>query len=199
VADLGTFRNLLQLVAFRNTKIQNMSELARDAKLNVVTTSRYLSLMEASFVLNRMRPYFKNKTSRLIKFPKLYISDTGLAAHLEDIKSVAINEMLKRALLESYVAQNLEGIFSAYYPGARIAYWNIQGRYEVDFIIEAAGKTVAIEVKNSSRWQRDDLTGIQAYLASDKKCLGAILAYNGRDVLKISNNIWAVPINLLLS
>ncbi|MDO9066447.1 MAG: DUF4143 domain-containing protein, partial [Chloroflexota bacterium] len=199
VADLVSFRNLLHLVALRNTKILNISELARDAKLNVVTTSRYLSLMEASFILSRIQPHLKNKTSRLIKSPKLYLSDTGLSAYLEEIKNLNVNEISRGALLESYVAQNLEGIFSAYYPDAKITYWNIQGRYEVDFIIEVGGQTLAIEVENGSRWKESDLIGIKAYLASNKKCLGGLLAYNGQDVLKLSRNIWAIPVNLLLS
>jgi predicted AAA+ superfamily ATPase len=199
VADLVSFRNLLHLVALRNTKILNISELARDAKLNVVTTSRYLSLMEASFILSRVQPHFKNKTTRLIKSPKVYLSDTGLSAHLEEIKDSNVNEMARGALLESYVAQNLEGILSAYYPDAKITYWNIQGRYEVDFIIEVGGQTLAIEVKSGSRWKESDLAGIKAYLAGNKECLGGLLAYNGRDVLKLGKNIWAVPVNLLLS
>ncbi|MDO8580870.1 MAG: ATP-binding protein [Candidatus Omnitrophota bacterium] len=199
VADLVSFRNLLHLVALRNTKILNISELARDAKLNVVTTSRYLSLMEASFILNRVQPHFKNKTTRLIKSPKVYLSDTGLSAYLEEIKDSNVNEMARGALLESYGEQNLEGILSAYYPGAKITYWNIQGRYEVDFIIEVGGQTLAIEVKSGSRWKESDLAGIKAYLAGNKECLGGLLAYNGRDVLKLGKNIWAVPVNLLLS
>lgn len=199
VADLVSFRNLLQLVALRNTKVLNISELARDAKLNVVTTSRYLSLMETSFILSRIQPYLKNKTSRLVKSPKLYLSDTGLSAYLEGIKDLNINETVRGALLESYVAQNLEGIFSAYYLDAKIAYWNIQGRYEVDFIIEVGGRTLAIEVKSGSRWKESDLQGLKAYLAGNKNCLGGLLAYNGHDLLKLGKNIWAVPVNLLLS
>lgn len=199
VADLVSFRNLLQLVALRNTKILNISELARDAKLNVVTASRYLSLMETSFVLKRIQPHLKNKTSRLVKSPKLYLTDTGLAAYLEGIKNLDINEALKGALLESYVAQNLEGILSAYYPDAKITYWNIQGRYEVDFIIETGNETIAIEVKNSSRWQESDLVGIKAYLSSTKKCRAALLAYNGQDLFKVGDKIWIIPIGLLLS
>ena len=199
VADLVSFRNLLQLVALRNTKVLNISELARDAKLNVVTTSRYLSLMETSFILSRIQPYLKNKTSRLIKAPKLYLSDTGLSAYLEGIKESDLSETMRGALLEGYVAQNLAGILSAYYPDAKIAYWNIQGRYEVDFIIEIGGQTIAIEVKSGSRWKESDLQGLKPYLASNKNCLGGLLAYNGHDVLKLSKNIWAVPVNLLLS
>ena len=199
VADLVSFRNLLHLVALRNTKILNISELARDAKLNVVTTSRYLSLMETSFILSRIQPHLRNKTSRLIKSPKVYLSDTGLSAYLEEIKDSNVNEMVRGALLESYVAQNLEGIFSAYYPDAKITYWNIQGRYEVDFIVEVDGQTLAIEVKSGSRWNENDLVGIKAYLASNKDCLGGLLVYNGRDLLKLGKNIWAIPVNLLLS
>mgnify|MGYP003876568147 FL=1 len=199
VADLVSFRHLLQLVALRNTKVLNISELARDAKLNVVTTSRYLSLMETSFILSRMPPYLGNRSSRLIKSPKIYLSDTGLASYLSGIKSLDLNETLRGTFLENYVAQNLEGIFSAYYPEAKITYWNIQGRYEVDFIVEIGSETIAIEVKNGSRWQERDLTGIKAYLSSSKGCRAAILAYNGNDVVKLEERIWAVPIGLLLS
>lgn len=199
VADLFSFRHLLQLVALRNTNILKQSELARDAKLNTMTTSRYLSLMETSFILWRMPPYLRNKTSRLIKSPKIYLSDTGLASYLIGAKNLNLNEPLRGILLENYVAQNLMGILSVHLPETKITYWNIQGRYEVDFIVEIGSETIAIEVKNSSHWQESDLIGLKAYLNSTKECRAGILAYNGKEVLKLENKIWAVPINLLLS
>jgi uncharacterized protein len=199
VADLISFRNLLQLVALRSAKVLNISELARDAKLNVVTTSRYLSLMEASFIINRVHPYLLNKASRLIKSPKLYLSDTGIAAYLQGAKELDLSETVRGAFLENYVAQNLAGILAAHYPDSKIAYWNVQGRHEVDFIIETGRRTIAIEVKSGSRWKEKDLQGLKAYLSGNKNCAGGLLAYNGSDVLKIDKNIWAVPIGLLLS
>ena len=199
VADLVSFRHLLQLVALRNTNVLNISELARDAKLNVVTTSRYLSLMETSFIISRKPAYLGNRSSRLIKSPKIYLSDTGLAAYLSGIKSLDLHETLRGRFLENYVAQNLDGIFSAHFPDAKITYWNIQGRYEVDFIVEIGNETIAIEVKNGSRWQERDLIGIKAYLNSSKRCRVAILAYNGQDIVKLGEKILAVPISLLLS
>ncbi len=198
VADLVSFSRLLQLVALRNTKVLNISELARDAKLNVVTTSRYLSLMETSFILTRMPPYLGNYSSRLIKSPKIYLSDTGLASYLSGIKNLDMSETIRGVFLENYVAANLEAIFSAHYPDAKVTYWNIQGRYEVDFIVEIGTQTIAIEVKNGSRWQERDLSGIKAYLNSDKKCRVAILAYNGSEIVKLEDKILAVPISLLL-
>ena len=199
VADLVSFRNLLRLMALRNTQILKQSELARDAKLNVMTTSRFISLMETSFILYRQPPHLRNRSSRLIKSPKIYFSDTGLAAYLMGVKDIAGSEMFRGALFENYVAQNLEGILSAYLPDAKIYYWNVQGRYEVDFIIEIGNETIAVEVKNGSRWHERDLSGIKAYLESSKSCRAGILAYGGTEIRKLGEKIWAVPAQLLLS
>lgn len=199
VADLISFRHLLQLVSLRNAKVLNISELARDAKLTVMTTTRYLSLMEASFVLFRLYPYLGNRSSRLIKSPKIYISDTGLAVYLAGVRKTDVHEPLRGALLENYVLQNLQSIISTHLPEARLGYWSVQGRFEVDFILEIDRQTVAIEVKYSSRIGQSDLSGLNAYLGSAKNCLGGILAYNGTEVIKIKNRIWAVPIGLLVS
>ena len=199
VADLISFRHLLRLAAFRNAQVLKQSELARDAKLNAVTTSRYLSLMEASYVLHRIPPHLGNLSSRLIKSPKLYLSDTGLAVYLAGLKDSDAHQPFSGALYENYVVQNLLGIFSAHIPEVKITYWNIQGRYEVDFILEVGDETIAIEVKKSTRWQERDLLGLKAYLNSAKKCRAAILSYAGTEVLKLADRIWAVPTQLLLS
>lgn len=198
VADLISFRHLLQLVSLRNAQVLNISELARDAKLNVMTTTRYLSLMETSFVLFRIYPHLGSRSSRLIKSPKLYLSDAGLAAYLAGVKRLDANEPLRGALLENYVAQNLQGIISAHNPDIKITYWNIQGRFEVDFILEIGRETIAIEVKYGSRWQGSDLTALKAYVESANNCRAGILAYNGKEILKLKDKIWAVPIALLL-
>ncbi len=199
VGDLVAYRNLLHLVALRNAQVLNQSDLARDAKLNVMTTSRYLSLMEASFVIYRLPPYLRNRSSRLIKSPKIYLTDTGLAAFLMGEKTVAEHELLKGFLWENYVLQNLQSILAAHQPDAQIFYWNIQGRHEVDFIIELEHKTLAIEVKYGSRIHEGDLAGLRAYLASSKQCLGGIVAYNGSEIVQLDKNIWAVPMAILLS
>ena len=199
VADLILFRHLLQLVSLRNAQVLNVSELARDAKLNVMTTTRYLSLMEASFVLFRVYPHLRSRSSRLIKSPKMYLSDAGLAGYLAGVKRLDVHEPLRGALLENYVAQNLQSIISSHNPDVKLTYWNIQGRFEVDFILEMGRETIAIEVKYGSRWQESDLAGLKAYIDSAKSCRAGFLAYNGRDVLKLKDKIWAVPIPLLLS
>lgn len=88
IVNLISFRHLLSLVALRTGSILSLSDLARNAKLNVSTTSRYLSLLEASFIIRRIHPYLKSKAARLIKSPKIYMSDSGLACYLAIIDSL---------------------------------------------------------------------------------------------------------------
>lgn len=200
VDDLISFRNLLHLAALRTGQVLSTSELARDAKLNATTAARYLTLLEASFIVNRLNPYLSNRASRLIKSPKLYITDSGLATHLAGIDhghSVSEDPM-RGALLETYVAQNLAGILESDWPEARLAYWHVQGRHEVDFIIEAGRETLAVEVKASTRWNDRDLAGLRAFLDKTPGCRAGILAHGGTGVARLADRLWAVPLGTVL-
>jgi predicted AAA+ superfamily ATPase len=200
VADLGSFRTLLKLAALRTGKILNQSALARDAKLSSTTTSRHLGLLEASFVVTRLLPQSTNRTSRLVKAPKLFVADSGLAAHLAGVTAIgaAADEPLSGALLETFVHQNLAVILECAWPGAELAYWHVQGRHEVDFIVRAGRDTLAIEVKSGTRWSEADLRGLRAYLDADRRCRAAILAYEGSTAASLGDRLWALPIGHLL-
>lgn len=108
IGDWVSFRNLAQLAALRTAQVLTVSSLARDAKLTAATAGRYLSLLEASFLIRRLPPFQKNRGSRLVKSPKLHFSDSGLAAHLAGVKTIAPgqNDLLRGALFETYAAQN---------------------------------------------------------------------------------------------
>jgi predicted AAA+ superfamily ATPase len=200
LVDLVSFRNLLGLAANRTGQILTISELGRDAKLNATTTARYLSVLEASFVVTRLHPYFANRASRLIKSPKLYVSDSGLAAHLVGVGETGIaSEAMKGALLETYVAQNLAALLESEWTGARLSYWHVQGRYEVDFVIEKGRETLAIEIKSAARWDGRDLAGLKAFLDKTKQCRLAILAYGGSETVRLGDRLWAVPLAAVLS
>ena len=73
------------------------------------------------------------------------------------------------------------GIIDSRWNNATLHFWNVQGRYEVDFVIEAGGKCIAIEVKASSRWGEKIFSGIRAFLSYTPHCVAAILAYNGEE------------------
>jgi hypothetical protein len=199
--DLISFRNLMRLVSLRTAQILSISDLARDAKLNAATASRYLNLLETSFVISRLTPYLGNRASRLIKSPKLFFSDSGLAAHVAGMTHDGIhrNDPLWGALAETYVAQNLRAILESDWPEARLMYWHVQGRYEVDFVIEAGRDTLSIEVKSTERWDERDLAGLRAFLDKTPRCRQGILAYGGHEAVKLGDRLWAIPLSMLLA
>jgi predicted AAA+ superfamily ATPase len=178
-----------------------ISTLARDAKLNAVTAGRYLNLLEASFLIRRLPPFLKNHSSRLIKSPKLHFTDSGLAAYMAGIDRLepGHNDLLRGALFETYIAQNLSALLEAHLPDAQLTYWHEQGRHEVDFVIESGSRILAIEVKAASRWDQTDLSGLQAFLDRTPACVAAILAYNGKQSVQLANRLWAIPMGQLIS
>ena len=200
IGDLVPFRILLQLCALRTAQVLTISELGRDAKLNAATTTRYLSLLEASFVVRRLPPYLANRASRLIKSPKLYVTDSGLACHLAGVGDdrLVSGDPLRGVLLETYVAQNLAAILESDWPEARLAYWHVQGRHEVDFVIESGRECLAIEVKAAARWDERDLAGLRAFLDKTPRCRAGVLAYGGTQTVKLGERLWAAPIAAML-
>jgi predicted AAA+ superfamily ATPase len=201
IDNIIAFRNLLHLTALRTGKLLSPSELARDAKLPVATVSRYLSLFETSFIITRLNPYLKNRASRLIKSPKLYLSDSGLACYLTGLNRIEFtsSQPLTGSMFETYIAQNLLSLTQGRWPSACLYFWSVQGRNEVDFIIEVNNHCIALEIKSGTRWQERDLSGLKAFLTATPHCKAAILGYNGTEIVKLGEKIWALPLSLILS
>jgi predicted AAA+ superfamily ATPase len=201
IGDLTTLRTLLRLTSLRTGQLLSPSQLGRDAKLSATTTSRYLSLFEASFLINRLPPYLGNRSSRLIKSPKLYLNDAGLASYLAglELSDSIRNDPFYGAILETYVAQNLHSILSARWPDASLYFWALQGRHEVDFVIEAGRSCLALEIKSAARWQEKDLAGLKAFLKVTPHCKGGILCHNGENGVQLGQRLWALPTHIVLS
>jgi len=200
ITDLVSFRTLAQMAALRTGQVLVISSLANDAKLNAVTAGRYLNLLETSFLIRRLPPFLKNRSSRLVKSPKLYFTDSGLAAHLAGINRLdpGRDDLLRGALFETYVAQNLTALLEANMPDAQMSFWHEQGRHEVDFVIEYDRKVCAIEIKAATRWTEKDLSGLRTFLSRTPNCEKAVLAYNGEEAVNLGEKLWAIPMGKLL-
>ncbi|MBI2217343.1 MAG: ATP-binding protein [Candidatus Rokubacteria bacterium] len=201
VADLVSFRQLLRLAALRTGQILKVSELARDAKLNAVTAARHLGVMEVSFVFHRLEPYLGNRASRLIKSPKLYVGDSGIAGHLCGVveNTLERDEPLRGPLLETYVVQNLRSMLEARWRSARLSFWHVQGRHEVDFVVEVGRECLAIELKSSARWTDRDLAGLLTFLDRTPRCRAGILAHGGNAAVQLGERLYAIPLATVLS
>lgn len=201
VTDLVAFRTLAQLTALRTGQVLNVSALARDARLSVSTATRYVDLLETSFLIRRVPPHLRNRSSRLVKSPKLFLTDSGLAAHLAGVADLSpgADDLHRGSLYETWVGANLAALLECHRPDARLCFWQEQGRHEVDFIIEDGSRTVAIEVKSSSRWGAGDLAGLRAFLDRAPQATAGVLAYNGTVAADLGERLWAIPIASLLA
>jgi predicted AAA+ superfamily ATPase len=146
-----------------------------------------------------MAPYLRNPASRLIKSPKFYMSDAGLTCYLAEIENLTPDNPLRGAMVETYIAQNLMSILHSTWPRANIYFWNIQGRYEVDFVIESGNQCIAVEIKAAAQWGRNDLAGLKSFIAATPHCIAGILAYNGNTPACLGEKLWAIPFSLLLT
>ncbi len=136
----------------------------------------------------------------MVKSPKLYFTDSGLAAHLAGICTLepGRDDLCRGALFETYVAQNLTALLEAHLPDTQMTFWQEQGRREVDFVIEEGRRVYAIEVKAATRWTEKDLSGLRTFIDRTPECDKAMLAYNGEETVKLGDKLWAVPIGKLI-
>ena len=165
IASLPDFQRLMMLAAQRTGKLLNQADLARDAALSHPTAHRYLNLLETGCMITRLRPLATNPTAALVKAPKLLWTDCGLAAWLAGIRSSAeVTARLDSGFwLEQTLFQTLETWRSLDPQQRKLHFWRNRTGHEVDFILEEAGKFVALEIKASSQVTANDATGIRAF------------------------------------
>ena len=151
ISDLNVFTRFLKLCAARIGTVLNYSSLANDCGVAVNTIKSWISILEASYVLYLLPPYYQNIGKRLIKSPKIYFYDTGLACALLNIRSEeqVENHYLRGGLFENLV---LSEVLKHYFNQGRTApcsFWQDQTGREIDLIIEnTEGGLTAIEIKS---------------------------------------------------
>ncbi|HRI13813.1 MAG TPA: DUF4143 domain-containing protein [Verrucomicrobiota bacterium] len=151
--------------------------------------------------MHRLPPFFGNRSKRLIKSPKLYLADSGLAAHLAGVAQVGTSsaELLRGALLENHLLQNLMAALEPHLIGVRLYFWHEQGRQEVDFVIEHGCKLVAVEVKATGRLEGSDTNSLRDFVRRTPECMAGVLTYFGQELLPLGEKLWAVPLHGLLA
>ncbi|MFV2070070.1 MAG: ATP-binding protein [Pirellulales bacterium] len=149
IAKLEAFERFLRLAAARVGQLLNLSDLARDAQIAVSTAREWLELLEATFQIYRLRPYYRNLSKRQIKTPKLYFLDTGLAAYLTGWKTpeTAASGAMAGQLFENSVVSEL--VKSYWHRGrdAPLWFWRTKDKKEIDVILEEGGRLHPLEVK----------------------------------------------------
>jgi predicted AAA+ superfamily ATPase len=150
VTDLASFQRFIRLCAGRVGQILNLSSLAIDCGISHNTAKSWLSILEASFIVYLLKPHYRNFNKRLIKMPKLYFVDPGLACFLLGVSNPAEvdSHHLKGALFESMIVS--EFIKYRLHRGLQpdCYFWRDKTGHEVDCVIEQGQDLIAVEIKS---------------------------------------------------
>lgn len=165
VRDLGLFQRFIKLCAARTGQLLNLSALGADCGVTGVTARHWMSVLEASYLVMLMQPYHRNFGKRLVKSPKLYFLDTGLAAWLLGIRDVATMSVhpQRGALFETWViAEHVKQSFNQGQSSA-ISFWRDSAGNEVDLIQEKALQIWPTEIKSGATFASDWPNALQKF------------------------------------
>jgi uncharacterized protein len=195
VRDLSTFQRFVRLCAGRTGQLVKLSGLAEDCGITHNTAKAWISILEASYIVFLLQPHHANFNKRIIKTPKLYFYDTGLAAWLLSIQNPdQLNiHPLRGALFESYViseffkAQFNQGVKPNYY------FWRDRSGNEIDFLIELGNKLRPFEIKSGKTINQHYFNGLKKWMSiSGNSGVEPTLIYGGDTFLK-QNEFNIVP------
>ncbi|MFO7851081.1 MAG: ATP-binding protein [Bacteroidota bacterium] len=162
IRDLNLFVRFMKLCAGRTGQLLNMNSLANDTGVSVNTVKSWISVLEASFVIFLLSPHHKNFNKRLVKMPKLYFFDTGLACSLLGIETASQlkTHYLTGGLFENFVISEL--IKSRYHRGLRnnCYFWRDHKGNEVDCLIEKAQILIPVEIKSARTYTKKLFKGL---------------------------------------
>ena len=199
VGDRGAFVALMKSAAARTGQQLVYSDIAKDADVSVNTAKQWISILEASGIINLLPPYYVNTTKRLAKSPKLYFMDTGLCAWLCGWTSPEVlkNGAMAGAILETWVYGQLCRSFANLGIMPRMCYYRDGRGAEVDFLIEQDGCIFPLEVKRSSSPTLADLRAAATIPLGKAELKPGVVLCSAMEMFPLGKGNYAFPISAL--
>ena len=188
VDQLPDFRRVMRAAALRTGNLLNVAELARDVQVAPTTVNRWLNLLETSFLLVRLEAWTRNRTSRLMKSPKLFWTDSALGLFLAEEAEPS------GAHLENLILADLVAWREPHAPRPGVFHWRATSGREVDFVLERGHEVVAVVVKATTRPAPHDWKHLSAFIEEyGDGVRGGVLLHCGSEIIPVADRIVAVP------
>ena len=201
IEGLSSLPRLLSLLASRVGALLNLTDVSNASRIAYATLHRYMTVLEATFLVQLLTPWSNNLGARLVKTPKLLLNDTGLAASLLglDAQRLATDGPLLGQFLENFVALEIKKDIGWSATRPSLFHYRTHTRQEVDLVLESpAGDVVGIEVKASSSVHGSDFKGLRSLSeASAGRFVRGLILYGGSQVVPFAENLHAVPLSIL--
>lgn len=184
VRNLLQFERFMSLLAGRVGQVVNCSSLANETGVSVPTISAWISVLEASFLVFRLPPHFSNIAKRVVKSPKVYFTDVGLASYLLGIEDASqiMSHPLRGSLFENMVVAEIRKSFTNCGREPRMSFYRTEKGFEIDVMIEMGGKLMPVEIKSSMTFGRNLIRNLEVYCESGKMATTPLLVYDGTDM-----------------
>ncbi len=200
VGDLSQFQSFLRALAARSAQLLNLADLARDLGVAVNTAKSWLSVLEATYQVTVLRPYFANVGKRLVKTPKVYFTDVGTLCHLAGLKDPehAASGPMGGAIMETAVLSEIVKTLTHRGIDPQIYFWRTVAGTEVDIIVETGGKLIPIEVKLSATPRPAMASAVQTFRRDlGDKAMPGYVVHPGDITLPLGTGVTALPFAVL--
>lgn len=197
VGSLTEFRAFLVMLAARSGQLLNMADLARDLGVALNTVKAWIGVLEATYQIVVLRPWFANIGKRLVKTPKVYFTDSGILCHLLGFESAraAATSPLAGAIFETAVIGELFRALVHRGAAPRLGFFRSATGLEVDVIVEHGGAVVPIEIKASATPRPAMAASIEALRGYLGERLGrGFVVHGGEERLPLGRAVEAVPL-----
>jgi predicted AAA+ superfamily ATPase len=194
VRDLGQFQTFVKMCAARTGQLLNLTALGADCGISAVTAKQWLTVLETSYIVTLLRPHFRNYGKRLVKTPKLYFLDSGLAAWLMGIRDAKTLEThaARGALFETWVVSELykQRLNGGLAPD--LYFWRDNSGQEIDIFCETTQGLQAIEIKSGSTYASDWAQSLKKWQSfAGTESLGSTILYGGTNNFEREGiNVW---------
>jgi len=199
--DISAFIRFFNIIAPGSCGLVNKSDLANDSTLSEATVNNYLSMLEMIYQVSLLKAYGSNISKRFIKSAKLYMTDSGVLAHLLNITTVQelLGSPQKGDIVETFIYNELLKHISYSLSLPKIYHYRTNDKKEIDFIVEKGDKILAIKIKSSQTIKIDAFKHIIDFQNKEKKTIIGIVLYMGDNILSFGDDKYkryALPINL---
>ena len=200
VGDLTQYRSFLRVLAARSGQLLSLTDIARDLGVAVNTIKAWLSVLEATYQVFVLRPWFANVGKRLVKTPKVFFADVGTLCHLAGLKDPghAAAGPMGAAIIETAAVAEVVRTLTHRGEDARVYFWRTRAGTEVDLVVETAGGLVPIEVKLSATPRPKMAASIQAFQRDmQDAALPGYVVHPGDIHLPLGPGVTALPLGAL--
>lgn len=190
IKNLIHFERFIKLCAGRIRSLLDMSSLANDVGVSVMTIANWLSILEASYLIIRLQPYYENFGKRMIKSSKLYFNDTGLACYLLGIENTTqlARDPLRGSLFENMIVLDLMKYRFNQGKDAPVYFYRDSNKNEIDVLLKRGNELIPIEIKSSQTFHADFLKGLKLlYKIADNRVPTGYVIYSGHQEMKIDD------------